>query len=280
MSDQGNQGNPPFGQQPGGQYGGQYGGQPGQYGPPPGQYGPQGQPPQQPQQPQYGPPGQYGGPPPGQYGPPGGPQWQGGPGGPGGPPQKSNTTLFLGLGAGVLVLVILAFTAFVAPGFLTGDDEPAASSSSSTPSDDPTSDPSSDPSADPSSDPSSDPSTDPSAEPSLPTVSRPTVEPPAGPEAPPHMRKVVTDFVAALNSGNKAGAGTALCPNSKQRLTARINEYVQDRGNVRVDRATGSKIIVTARLSGTLKGQSAQGIVGVADFDQTGKPCVLTFLVL
>jgi hypothetical protein len=198
MSDQGNQGNPPYGQ-------------PGQYGPPPGQYG--------------------------------GPQWQ--------PrPPKSNRGLILGLGgAGVLALVILAFTAFVSPGFLTGDDEPTAAA--------------------PSNSPTPERSHTPSAGPSLPDSTEP----------PPAMRKMATDFVTGLNAGDKAATGV-ICANSKQRLTEVFDRYVRYKAKLKVDSTSGSANAAILRLSGTMRGEPAQGMVLVSDLSSAGDPCLVTFYVI
>lgn len=112
-------------QQPGG-YGQptQYGQQPGQFGPPPGQYG------QQPGGQQFGPPqgqqNEYGQP--NQYGQPGQPGQSGQYGQPGytvgdqfsamtPPKSRKNLPLFIGAGVVALVAVVLAVTAFLAPGF-------------------------------------------------------------------------------------------------------------------------------------------------------------------
>lgn len=92
---------PPYGQQPP-----PYGQQPGwQQQPQPGPYG---QPDPQAHYAQYGAPGQQ--PPP--YGAP-----------PPQPPKKSKTGLWIGLGAGAVVIIVLLITGFVAPGFFLGDDE-------------------------------------------------------------------------------------------------------------------------------------------------------------
>ncbi len=90
-------GQPPYDQQPGGQYGvPPSGGFPQQSG---GQY---------PAIPGY-PQGQY----------PHGPQGGFGPQ----PPKKSKTGLWVGLGIGVVAVVVFVITAFVAPGFLLSDDD-------------------------------------------------------------------------------------------------------------------------------------------------------------
>ncbi|TWE30049.1 hypothetical protein [Prauserella muralis] len=95
--------------------------QPGQQ---PGWNGYGGQPPQggcpQGYQQHGGHPHQGGYPPPGQVPPYGYPQGGGGWGGP--PPPKSRAGLWAGLGAGALAVVAFVITAFVAPGFLLGDD--------------------------------------------------------------------------------------------------------------------------------------------------------------
>lgn len=112
-------GQPPYGQQPGpyGQPGAPQGGYPqsggfpqqaGQY-PPTSGYPQQGQYPQgQFQQGQYQQGGQFGYPQAGGFGP---------------PPPKKKTGLWVGLSAGAVVVIAFVITAFVAPGFLLGDDE-------------------------------------------------------------------------------------------------------------------------------------------------------------
>ncbi|WP_344866248.1 DUF4333 domain-containing protein [Amycolatopsis ultiminotia] len=141
-------GQPQYGQQPGGAYPPsgpqQQPYQPQQYGQQP-QYGgyPQQQAPQQPQWGQQPPPQQqpygqpydpnqqpydpnqptYGGPPPGGAYPPGGPQQPGQydygqqPGSAPEPAAKSKKGLFIGIGALVVVVVVVAILGFVAPGF-------------------------------------------------------------------------------------------------------------------------------------------------------------------
>ncbi|WP_143827490.1 hypothetical protein [Saccharomonospora viridis] len=98
-------GQPPYDQQPGGQYGvPPSGGFPQQSG---GQY---------PAIPGY-PQGQY----------PHGPQGGFGPQ----PPKKSKTGLWVGLGIGAVAVVVFVITAFVAPGFLLSDDDDDSTSANS-----------------------------------------------------------------------------------------------------------------------------------------------------
>jgi hypothetical protein len=179
----------------------------------------------------------------------------------------------------VLALVILAFTAFVTPGFLTGDDEPTASSSSTTP--EPTAtDPSSDPSADPSSDPSSDPSAGPITPPSIPTVSPiPTFSVPPG-NVPPALRKISVDFVAAVNAANKAKALALVCADDKQRLGKSLDLQVEWKSKIQIESTTGSEYIVLAKLTGTAQGRSAQGLVMVSATKSRALPCVASFLFI
>jgi len=76
--------------------------------------------PQHPGQPHY----QQGPYPPGHYPPP-----YGQPGGYGPPPAKPKTGLWVGLAFGLVILIALGITGFVAPGFfLSKDDKPAAGS--------------------------------------------------------------------------------------------------------------------------------------------------------
>lgn len=161
--------------------------------PPQGNYPPQGgvpQYPQQggypPQQPQYGqqypqqggyPQQQY--PQQGQYGP-----GTGGFGGP--PPKKSKTGLWIGLGAGVLVIAAVAVTGFVAPGFfLSKKTDNAAAKPPAAPS--ATVAPPSAPSTSPSSSGSST-STDPA------------------------VAAAAAKLLQALNSGDVTGATAMVCP--------------------------------------------------------------------
>lgn len=178
----------------------------------------------------------------------------------------------------MLALVILAFTAFVSPGFLAGDDEPTASSSS-TP--EPTAtDPSADPSSDPSSDPSTDPSSDPSADPSMPTVSPiPTSSANPG-EVPPALRKIAVDFVAAVNANNKAKAVALVCADGKERVGQSIDLVARRKSSITIGETTGSQYIVLAKLTGTSQGESAQGLVMVSAARTASPPCVISFLFI
>ncbi|WP_242579093.1 Twin-arginine translocation protein TatA [Amycolatopsis sp. 195334CR] len=243
----GQQGQPQSGGFP--QQGQPYGQQPG--------YDPYGQQQQQPygQQP-YGQPGydQYGQPTQQYQGYPGGGDGFGGP-----PPKKSKTGLWAGIGVGVVVLVALGITGFVAPGFFLSKDEPTNTAGGQTTSQAP---PAEESSKAPSSKkaPSSAPSKAPSSK----------SETGSGDAA---VEKVIRDMVDKINAADASGAMSFVCDGSEGSTQSTVDELVAKKPNLQIDEVTSDTPgTVVATATGSAGGQQVHATFGAGDLS-TG-PCV------
>ncbi|AXB46488.1 Twin-arginine translocation protein TatA [Amycolatopsis albispora] len=262
----------PYGDQPdpygqGGYGQGGYGqqGQPGQpqsggfpqqgqpYGQQPG-YDPYGQQQQQPygQQPGYD---QYGQPTQQYQGYPGGGDGFGGP-----PPKKSKAGLWIGLTVGLVVLVALGITGFVAPGFFLSDDEPTNTAGGQTTSQAP-------PSEEPSKAPSSRKPT--ASAPSKP----PTSKPGTGGSGDAAVEKVIRDMVDKINAADASGAMSFVCDGSEGSTQSTVDELVAKKPNLQIEEVTSDTPgTVVATATGSSGGKQVHATFGAGDLS-TG-PCV------
>lgn len=167
------------------------------------------------------------------HGYPQGPGYSQGP-----PPKKSRTGLWAGLAVGAVVLVALAITGFVAPGFFLGKDSGGAQAGPVAP---------------------------PPAAPS--TSDTPSAAPPSSSDG-ESLEKAVAlakQFVDRLNANDTKGAGAMKCPNSGTILEGVILLSIEPPTSLTVGSATGGRLRIEVEVSGTTKGKQVSGTVSVQD---------------
>ncbi|QWF80522.1 Twin-arginine translocation protein TatA [Amycolatopsis sp. CA-230715] len=181
---------------------------------------------------------------------PGHPQGYGYP--PGGPPKKSKAGLWAAIAIGVVVLLALAITGFVAPGFFLSKDDGAQAG----------------PVAPPPSAPSESTSDTPSAAPSS----------SSGGESREKAVALAKQFVDKLNANDPKGAGAMKCPNSGTILEGVILLSIEPPTSLTVGSATGGGLKIDVEVSGTTKGKQVSGTVSVQD--RPGTPqCIRLIMV-
>ncbi|QFU94423.1 hypothetical protein [Amycolatopsis sp. YIM 10] len=180
------------------------------------------------------------------------------------PGRKPPTGLLIGIAAGVVVLAVLGFTAFIAPGFLTGDPEPVAAPATTSSAPARTTTP---PSSRPTETPSPAPS---SAEPA------PGGRGGSGP-ADASVEKVIKDFVAALNAGDANGAKELMCAGGRGDDSA-VGALAAQKPSLAVSglQAKSSKVL-TGQVTGTAGGKPVEASVTATA--AIGEACVGLFTV-
>ncbi|UJW34027.1 hypothetical protein L3Q67_09800 [Saccharothrix sp. AJ9571] len=177
--------------------------------------------------------------------------------------RKPPTALLIGIAAAVVVLAVLAVTAFVAPGFLRGDPAPVAGATTSTPVR--TTEPR--PTATPAPAPTSTPA------PSTPEPA-PGGRGGTGP-ADPGVEKVIKDFVAALNAGDAGGAKDLMCAGGRGDDSA-VGTLAAQKPSLEVSglQAKSSKVL-TGQVTGTADGKPVEASVTATA--AIGEACVGLF---
>ncbi|GAA1969325.1 hypothetical protein [Amycolatopsis minnesotensis] len=174
----------------------------------------------------------------------------------GGPPKKSRTGLWAGLAAGVVVLVVLAITGFVAPGFFLGKDSGTGQAGPETP---------------------------PPAPPSESTSDTPTTAPsrPSSGASAESLEKAVAltrQFVDKLNANDTKGAGAMKCPDSGTILEGLIVLSIEPPTSLTVGSATSGARRIQVQVSGTTMGKQTSGTVTVQD--SPGAPQCIRMLTI
>ncbi|AXB46489.1 hypothetical protein [Amycolatopsis albispora] len=184
------------------------------------------------------------------------------------PPEPARkpapTALLAGLAAAVLVLVVLGFTAFVAPGFLVGDPGPVAAPATTT---------SSAPARTTTSAPSPRP-----AETAAPTSAEPAPGGRGGSgPADASVEKVIKDFVAELNAGDANGAKQLMCAGGRGDDSA-VGALAAQQPSLEVGELTAkSSKVLTGTVTGTAGGQPVTASVTATA--AIGEACVGLFTV-
>ncbi|MBN6035892.1 hypothetical protein [Amycolatopsis sp. 195334CR] len=182
------------------------------------------------------------------------------------PAGKPPTGLLIGIATGVVVLAVLGFTAFIAPGFLTGDPAPvAAPPTSSAPARATTTTP-----------PSSRPAETPSPVPSSPAEPAPGGRGGSGP-ADASVEQVIKDFVAKLNAGDATGAKELMCAGGRGDDSA-VGALAAQKPSLAVGelQAKSSKVL-TGQVTGTAGGKPVEASVTATA--AIGEACVGLFTV-
>jgi len=187
-------------------------------------------------------------------------------GGPPAPPPKSKTGLIIGIVIGLVVLIAFGVTGFVAPGFLLSKDDgnntaapPPASSSEQAPTSAPKSSPK-----------SSAPKSSPKS-----TESGGT-----GSEGNPKGAQNLKDFFAKVSAGDKAGALSLACADTKETLSSSIDIMTPAPAQLEITKTSGiGDGFVSGDIEGTVKGKKVSGS-GISTDDNPDKSfCVRNFFV-
>ncbi|MFI6029338.1 hypothetical protein [Amycolatopsis magusensis] len=179
--------------------------------------------------------------------------------------RKPPTALLIGIAAAVVVLAVLAVTAFVAPGFLRGDPAPVAGATTSTPVR--TTEPR------PTETPEPTPTSAPAPSPAQPEPA-PGGRGGTGP-ADPGVEKIIKDFVAALNAGDAAGAKELMCAGGRGDDSA-VGTLAAQKPSLEVSglQAKSSKVL-TGQVTGTAGGKPVKASVTATA--AIGEACVGLF---
>jgi hypothetical protein len=230
--------------------------QPGQpYGRQPDPYGQGGQPPSggfsQQGDPQY--PGQ-------QYPQQGGygQEYAQGFGGPPTPPKKDKTGLVIGIVVGLVVLIGVGVTGFVAPGFFLSTDNNAGSAGPV----------------------GGVPSSSPTSRSSAPTSTSRSSAPTTSGRGTPTTgdgAAVIQQFVDKINVKDKAGATSLVCSGSEASTSTYIDKTTSSDSPAITATPTGSGNFINADVGGTYNGKEANGIV--LAHNTTGTFCISGFIV-
>lgn len=184
------------------------------------------------------------------------------------PGRKPPTGLLIGIAAGVVVLAVLGFTAFIAPGFLTGDPDPVAAPVTS----------GSAPPRATSTAPSSRLTETPSPAPSSPASAEPAPGGRGGSgPADASVEKVIKDFVAELNAGDAGGAKQLMCAGGRGDDSA-VSALAAQKPSLEVGelQAKSSKVL-TGQVTGTAGGKPVEATVTATA--AIGEACVGLFTV-
>ncbi|AUI58195.1 hypothetical protein [Amycolatopsis sp. BJA-103] len=180
------------------------------------------------------------------------------------PPRPATVKPGVAIGILIAVIALTAFcvTGFAAPGFLLGKGSgllPPAPSSSPVPTSAPTS------------------------RTSTTTISRPTrprvtVTRRPAPQPPEKGVQVITDFLAKIAVGDKAGAIALACEQQKRFMDDKIDSLLPPGSRVTITKTGGTSGFVLADVAGTVESRRAKGTV-IADRRDDGDFCVTTFSI-
>ncbi|MDI5979572.1 Twin-arginine translocation protein TatA [Amycolatopsis magusensis] len=183
---------------------------------------------------------------------------QGGDGFGGPPPKKSKTGLLIGLAAGLVVLIAVGITGFVAPGFFLSKDEPTAAGQTSSEAPAPS---------------SQKPSSEPSSR--RPSADKPSSssKPAPGGTGDAAVEKVIRDMVDKINAADASGAMSFVCKGSEGSTESTVQELVAKKPNLKIDEVTSDTPgTVVATATGSAGGDQVHATFGAGDLS-TG-PCV------
>jgi hypothetical protein len=182
-------------------------------------------------------------------------------GGPPMPPKKGKTGLLIGIVVGLVVLVAVGVTGFVAPGFFLSQDNNAGSGGpvGGVPSSSPTSR-------------SSAPTSTSRSRSSAPTSTSKRETPSTGDGA-----AVIQQFVDKVNAKDEAGATSLVCSGSEATTSTYIYKATSSDSPAITATPTGSGNFINADVGGTYNGKEANGIVFAQN--TAGTFCISGFIV-